>query len=249
MARLFVVSDIHGYLDDFRSCLRGAELIGDGDTWTGGDARLWVLGDLVDRGPDGIGVIRLVRSLEEQAPESVRMLMGNHEILALGYKLFPESRFGEVWAVNGGLEPDQEGLTDDDVAWLRGLPVLGRAGTYLLKHSDTTAYLEWGSSVEEVNQTVRDLLADDDAEAMWEVFATLTGRYDYSGSDGARVAQDVLSTLGGEVIVHGHSIIASLTDQASEEVEGPIAYADGFVVDIDGGRYDGGPLLLVELSE
>ena len=104
MARLFVVSDIHGYLDDFRSCLRGAELIGDDDTWTGGDARLWVLGDLVDRGPDGIGVIRLVRSLEEQAPESVRMLMGNHEILALGYKLFPESRFGEVWAVNGGLD-------------------------------------------------------------------------------------------------------------------------------------------------
>ena len=36
--------------------------------------------------------------------------------------------------------------------------------------------------------------------------------------------------------------------QASEEVEGPIAYADGFVVDIDGGRYDGGPLLLVELN-
>ena len=36
MARLFVVSDIHGYLDDFRSCLRGAELIGDDDTWTGG---------------------------------------------------------------------------------------------------------------------------------------------------------------------------------------------------------------------
>jgi len=249
MAGLFVVSDIHGYLDDFRSSLRSAGLLGDDDTWTGGAARLWILGDLVDRGPDGIGVVRLVRSLEEQAPESVRMLMGNHEILALGYKLFPESRFGEVWAVNGGLESDQEGLTVEDVAWLRGLPVLGRAGTYLLKHSDTTAYLEWGSSVDEVNETVRELLADDDAEAMWEVFATLTGRYDYAGGDGSRVAQDVLATFGGDVIVHGHSVIGSLTNQASEEVEGPIAYADGLVVDIDGGRYDGGPLLLVELSE
>ena len=40
MAGLYVVSDIHGYLDDFRSSLRSAGLLGDDDTWTGGDARL-----------------------------------------------------------------------------------------------------------------------------------------------------------------------------------------------------------------
>ena len=34
----------------------------------------------------------------------------------------------------------------------------------------------------------------------------------------------------------------------SYRTEGPIAYADGLVVAIDGGRYDGGPLLLVELT-
>ena len=248
MAGLYVVSDIHGYLDDFTASLTGAGLIGQDGTWTGGDAQLWVLGDLLDRGPDGIGVVRLVRSLEEQAPEQVHMLMGNHEILALGYRLFPGSRFGEVWRINGGQQSDQEGLTDEDIAWLRALPVLGRQGDYLLKHSDTTDYLEWGDSVAEVNDTVRDLLADDDAEAMWEVFATLTGRYDYARADGARVAQDVLGAYGGGCIVHGHSIISTLTDQTSEEVTGPIAYADGLVVDIDGGRYDGGPLLLVELS-
>jgi hypothetical protein len=248
MGSLFVVSDIHGYLDDFTASLTGAGLIGQDGTWTGGDAQLWVLGDLLDRGPDGIGVVRLVRSLVEQAPEQVHMLMGNHEILALGYRLFPESRFGEVWRINGGQESDQQGLTDEDVAWLRALPVLGRQGDYLLKHSDTTDYLEWGDSVDGVNDTVRELLADDDAEAMWEVFATLTGRYDYARGDGARVARDVLGAYGGEVIVHGHSIISTLTNQASAEVEGPIAYADGLVVDIDGGRYDGGPLLLVELA-
>jgi hypothetical protein len=50
------------------------------------------------------------------------------------------------------------------------------------------------------------------------------------------------------VIVHGHSIIGSLIDVPSEEVDGPISYAGGRVVAIDGGRYDGGPLLLVQLT-
>ena len=35
--------------------------------WTGADARLWLVGDLVDRGPDGIGAIELVRRLERES--------------------------------------------------------------------------------------------------------------------------------------------------------------------------------------
>jgi hypothetical protein len=249
MSSLFVVSDVHGYLADLRDALAGAGLVDESGSWTGGDAQLWVLGDLLDRGPDGIGVVDLVMSLQQQAPDNVRMLMGNHESLALGYKLFPDSRFAEVWAINGGQASDQDALTDEHVAWMRGLPVVGRHGRYLLKHSDTTDYLEWGESVDEINDTVTTLLADDDAEAHWEVFATLTSRYDYAGRDGKRVAEDVLATLGGQCIVHGHSIIGTLTDQPSAAIEGPIAYADGLVVAIDGGRYDGGPLLLVELTD
>ena len=249
MSSLFVVSDIHGFAADLREGLRSADLIDDEGAWTGGDATLWVLGDLLDRGPDGIGTIDLVRSLQQQAPEQVHVLMGNHEALALGFKLFPDSRFGQVWMPNGGRFSDQEALTDEHLAWLRTLPVIGRAGPYLLMHSDTTDYLEWGGTIEEINRTVTGLLAEDDAEAHWEVFASLTSRYSYAGDDGARVAQDVLNALGGRCIVHGHSIIGTLTGQPSETVEGPIAYADGLVVDIDGGRYDGGPLLLVEMAD
>lgn len=248
MSSLYVVSDVHGYVDDLRQSLTEAGLVDADGGWTGGDAHLWVLGDLIDRGPDGVGAIDLVRSLQQQAPDHVHMLMGNHEALALGYKLFPDTRFGDVWAVNGGHAADQERLTDEHVAWLRGLPVMARHGDYLLMHSDTTDYLEWGDSVDDINETVSSLLADDDAEAHWEVFASLTSRYDFAHGDGARVAGDVLSALGGRCIVHGHSIIGTLTQQPSSTIEGPIAYADGLVVAIDGGRYDGGPLLLVELA-
>ncbi len=89
MGSTYVVSDVHGHLEDLREQLVGAGLADAEDGWTGGDSVLWVLGDLVDRGPEGIGVIHFVRALQEQAPEQVRVLLGNHEALMLGEKRFP----------------------------------------------------------------------------------------------------------------------------------------------------------------
>ncbi|MEO5710282.1 MAG: metallophosphoesterase family protein [Nocardioidaceae bacterium] len=248
MGSTYVVSDVHGHLDDLREVLLGAHLIDADDRWAGGDADLWVLGDLVDRGPDGIGVVRFVRSLQDHAPDHVRVLLGNHEALMLGYHLFPDTRFADVWSMNGGHEKDQEGLTDDDVVWLRALPAMARAGDHLLVHSDTTDYLTWGDSVDAINATVADVLAGDDAQAHFDAFAALTSRFDFKGVDGPQAARTMLDTLGGKHIVHGHSIIGTIVDAPSEHITGPLTYADGLAVAIDGGRYDGGPLLLVELT-
>lgn len=241
MGSLYVVSDVHGYRDDL---VRGLDAAGFG----GGD-QLWILGDLLDRGPDGIGTVELAMSLQQQAPDQVHVLMGNHEILALGRKRFPATKFDDSWRINGGKHRDQEGLSDEHLTWLASLPVMARVGDFLLVHSDTTDYLGWGESVEDVNATVRDALADaDDLEAHWDVWAHLTSRYDYAGLDGAEVAREVLSTYGGELVVHGHSIIGTLLDRPSREVSEPLLYAGGLVLGIDGGRYDDGPLLIVELD-
>ncbi|MEP7088737.1 MAG: metallophosphoesterase family protein [Nocardioidaceae bacterium] len=244
----YVVSDVHGHLADLRAHLARAGLVDAEDRWTGGDSSLWVLGDLVDRGPDGIGVIRMLRSLQDQAPDRVHVLMGNHEALMLGEWLFPGTRFDEVWLINGGRRSDQTSLSADDVAWLRGLPLMALVDGDLLLHSDTLAYLAWGRTVEEVNSTVATILAGDDFAAHFDVFADLTSRFEFAGSDGVRAAQAMLDTFGGRRIVHGHSIIGSLIDVPSSQVTEPIVYAEGLVVGIDGGRYDGGPLLLVQLS-
>jgi hypothetical protein len=241
MGSLYVVSDVHGYRDDLERALDEAGF--------GGGDDLWVLGDLFDRGPDGIGACDLVMSLQRQHPGRVHVLMGNHEILALGRHRFPESKFAESWLINGGRERDQQGLTEEHVEWLATLPLMAQVRNYLFMHSDTTRYLEWGDSVDSANTVVRDALADaEDFEAHWDVWAGLTRRYDVAGSDGADVARQVLATYGGEGIVHGHSIIGTLIDRPSVEVSEPLLYADGRVLAIDGGRYDGGPLLLVELG-
>lgn len=248
MSSLFVVSDVHGHRDDLVVGLAREGLVDGDGAWCGGDAQLWFLGDLTDRGPDGIGVVDLAIALQQQAPGQVHALMGNHEILALGMKRFPESRFASSWVINGGLSSDQEALTPAHLEWLGSLPVLAKVGEYLFMHSDTTAYLGWGDSVEQINATVREIVESRDADAYWDVWARLTSRYHFARPGGPEVARGLLETLGAGGIVHGHSIIGSLTDCPSAEVDGPVLYADGQVLAIDGGRYDGGPLLVVQLE-
>lgn len=248
MAALYVVSDVHGHRDDLVSGLRSASLLDEEERWSGDDDQLWILGDLTDRGPDGIGVVDLVRSLQQQAPGQVHVLMGNHEALMLGRKRFPSARFLDSWALNGGSSRDQGLLTEEHLQWLAELPLVGRVGDFLLLHSDTTAYLEWGDSVDEINGRVREELADGDEETHWQLWARLTSRYHFARRGGEDAARRMLDTLGGECIVHGHSIIGSLTGEPSALVDSPILYADGMALAIDGGRYDGGPLLVVRLD-
>lgn len=245
-AAIYAVSDVHGHLHDLRRGLRDLGLVDCDDAWVGGDAQLWVLGDLLDRGPDGLGVVRFLRGLQRRAPGRVHVLLGNHEVLALGKWLHPDGAFDLAWRRNGGLAADQHGLSVDDVTWLRALPAVGRVGRHLLVHSDTTAYLGWGSTIDEVNRTVAGLLrgGEDGLRALWR---GLTTRLRFTGPDGTDRARELLEVLGGDQVVHGHSIIGTLTGE--EPAGGAHEYADGLALAIDGGRYGGGPLLVVRLDQ
>jgi len=257
----YVVSDVHGHVDHFVAALQHAQLLDSDRCWTGGQARLSILGDLFDRGPDGIAVVDLIRRLQVEAGAAdgrVDALLGNHEILALGMHRFGDrlvsspfgSRrsFARSWVMNGGRADDQERLTDEHVSWLTGLDAIALASSDLLLHSDTTEYLRWGDTVERINESVREVLASDDLEQWWECWVRLTTRYAFADSDGEQVAVQLLDQLGGERIVHGHSIIATFTGQESWDVRGPLSYAGGRALAIDGGIYDGGPCLVVRID-
>lgn len=91
MTPLYVVADIHGHRSEFRECLRQVGLVDHTGHWSGGGARLWLLGDYVDRGPDGIGVINDIRRLAVSAAAvggHVGALLGNHEVQLLAAQRF-----------------------------------------------------------------------------------------------------------------------------------------------------------------
>ena len=255
----YAVGDVHGHRDELVDALRERKLVDDAGDWCGGKAQLWFLGDFVDRGPDGIGVIDLVMRLQEQAAEAggeVQTLLGNHEILLLGMFHFGDAAvpsdfgprsFARSWEINGGRVADQEALTDDHVEWLSTRPLVALAAGHLLLHSDTVEYLDWGDTAEEINETAQEILAGNDLASWWDLWRRMTTRYAFRGPHGDVVAGQVLEQLGGERIVHGHSVIADQLGIHPTQIEAPFLYAGGKALGIDGGLFAGGPCLVVQL--
>jgi bis(5'-nucleosyl)-tetraphosphatase (symmetrical) len=118
------VGDIHGCLEEFDELLKLIQ-------YKPSQMRLVSLGDLMDRGPDPVGVVRRVREL------GLETVMGNHEEKHLRWRKHEKKR-----AENGTPNPMKRmsevdaaanaALSDQDMSWMRDLPLkihLGCLGT------------------------------------------------------------------------------------------------------------------------
>jgi Calcineurin-like phosphoesterase len=254
---LYVVGDVHGFLAQATTALRDAGLIDDEDRWCGGDARLWFLGDLTDRGPDGIGVIDLVRRLQQEAAAAggeVGCVLGNHDLLLLGSRYLPDAPVSEqrsiiqVWTLNGGRDDDLSGLDGPRAKWLAELPAVKLIDDHLLIHADTLAYLEFGKTIDEINENVRSFICQRDPATFGVQTRLLFRRFEFlDGQEGVENARFLLTVLGGKQIVHGHSTIPETFGVPPSTVDGPMVYADGLVMATDTGLALGSPCVVVRL--
>ncbi|UOR16421.1 metallophosphoesterase [Qipengyuania aquimaris] len=83
-SRIVAVGDLHGDYEAWEDIARQAALIDEEGRWSGADNMLVQLGDITDRGPDSLTIIRHLQSLGEQAEAvggSVTVLLGNHEAM------------------------------------------------------------------------------------------------------------------------------------------------------------------------
>ena len=116
----YVIGDIQGCFGSLQSLLDSFPFDFDRD-------RLWLVGDLVNRGPDSLATLRFVRDLGERAV----CVLGNHDLHLLSVaagcsKLRDDDTLDEVLQAR-----DRDELID----WLRHRPMLHLEGKYAMVHA------------------------------------------------------------------------------------------------------------------
>jgi bis(5'-nucleosyl)-tetraphosphatase (symmetrical) len=116
----YAIGDIQGSFEPFQQLLGRFRFDADRD-------RLWLVGDLVNRGPDSLKTLRFVRALGECAV----CVLGNHDLhlisVAAGCaRLRADDTLDEVLQA-----PD----CDDLIDWLRHRPMMHRQDEYALVHA------------------------------------------------------------------------------------------------------------------
>jgi hypothetical protein len=84
--RIVAVGDLHGDYQAWLQIARAAGLIDANGHWTGGRTILVQLGDVTDRGPDSLKIIRSLQQLQAEAPRAggrAVVVLGNHEAMNL----------------------------------------------------------------------------------------------------------------------------------------------------------------------
>lgn len=88
--RIIAIGDLHGDFTAWRDIARAAGLMDGRGDWVGGSAVLVQVGDVVDRGPRSLDIIRDLMRLQREAPRSggrVVALVGNHEAMNMTHDL------------------------------------------------------------------------------------------------------------------------------------------------------------------
>jgi bis(5'-nucleosyl)-tetraphosphatase (symmetrical) len=116
----WVIGDIHGCWETLQRLLATIE-------WDAGSDELWLVGDLVNRGPSSLEVLRWA----VQHDDRITAVLGNHDIHLLGRACgVAERKKGDV--LGPVLDaPDRDEL----LGWLGQRPLMHKFGRHLLVHA------------------------------------------------------------------------------------------------------------------
>ena len=116
----YAIGDLQGCVEELRTLLARLKFSADRD-------RLWLVGDLVNRGPDSLATLRLVRALGDNAV----VVLGNHDLhlLAVAYGVQRRRRSDTLDAVLAA--SDRHAL----IEWLQLRPLAYLEGDDLMVHA------------------------------------------------------------------------------------------------------------------
>ncbi|NGZ99243.1 MAG: diadenosine tetraphosphatase [Nitrospira sp. WS110] len=114
-------------IGDIQGCFTSLRTLLDHITFQPRIDRLWLVGDLVNRGPDSLGVLRYLRQIES----AVQVVLGNHDLflLAVAEGIVPPRPKDTIQDVLTA--PDRNELLD----WLRQQPLHHHENGFFMVHA------------------------------------------------------------------------------------------------------------------
>ena len=110
--RIVAVGDLHGDFGAWQQIARAAGLVDAGGHWAGGRTTLVQLGDILDRQPDSLKIVRNLQQLQKEAPRAggkVIVVLGNHEAMNLlgDFRYTTPGEFAEFATANSAAVRDR----------------------------------------------------------------------------------------------------------------------------------------------
>ena len=232
---IFAIGDAHSDYEHLERAMRAAGIIAaitetpEATQWTAGKALLVSTGDMVDKGPRAHDVLRLYRSLREQARRAggdVVILAGNHEAEFLAKPAAPKGADFANEMRSIGIDPATIAACKGEFGeFLCSLSFGARIGKWYFSHGGytagrTIAQLEADVELgfEQDGYNTKQLVAED---SLLRAELSVSGKggkpwldWEMPGKDEKQVLRDYTSALGVEHIVEGH-------------VPSDVAFADG----------------------
>ena len=151
--------------------------------------RLWLVGDLVNRGSDSLAVLRLVKSLGTAAVT----VLGNHDLhllaVAAGHgRLHPSDTLDEILSAQDGSEL---------LGWLRQQKLLHVENDHVLVHAGLLPQWTVAQALQLANEVEAELRRPDYADFLSRMYGNRPAVWDdtLQGSDRLRVITNALTRL------------------------------------------------------
>ena len=139
--RVLAIGDVHGMYEKLIKLMDKIRFNPDEDL-------LIFLGDYIDRGPDPGRCLQYIFALQQQYPDVVVCLMGNHEVMMSSYFMQKRGNYNNLivdyagsWLDNGGLETlkqldEMDADTKEELLqWVMNLPVKYQYQDYFFCHA------------------------------------------------------------------------------------------------------------------
>lgn len=153
------------------------------------DSQLIFVGDLINRGPQSLATLRLIRSFGARA----RAVLGNHDLhlLAVSHGVHKPSRLDTLDDILNA--PDREQLLD----WLRHRPMAIREGDYLLVHAGIAPQWDAAQAMQLAGEVETALRGDDWVEFLRRMYGNTPACWsdDLSGVDRLRCIVNALTRM------------------------------------------------------